>query len=137
MCSSELRDLTASQRFGPGWYWRDLVAARTVLAPIPVDRGLPAMTPDGRRVGFVGGLGSGTCSIWDSQKGALVFTSTILTLATAVGISRDGNRLAMATTTGLFTGDAKTGKTVRASSKGCPSHPGLRFSQDGRFLAYA
>ena len=92
------------------------------------------MTPDGRFIAY-SAAGNVVC-VWDSQVGAPVSTNAA-GAASCVAISPDGNRLAHASATSLIVADlvANTNWTIANGFSG--SHPGLRFSADGQFLAYA
>ena len=100
-----------------------------------------AMTPDGRFVAFVDMVGgsSGKLYVWASGTGSRVYTNSYISL-TSVAISPDGNRIAYwagSSSMTLFATDlaARTNWTIGSYS--FPVRPGLRFSGDNRFLAYA
>ena len=93
-----------------------------------------AMTPDGRLVAFRGQIGG--VYVWDSQTATRIYANAV-GIVSSVAISPDGNRLACAAGASLTTVDwaANTNWVIASGLSG--SHPGLRFSGDGRFLAYA
>jgi hypothetical protein len=97
-----------------------------------------AMTPDGRFIAFAGPLtGSVTkLYLWDSQVIQLVYTNAASGISN-VAVSSDGNRIAYATAGTLYLVDraGNTTRTIGPVASG--SHSRLRFSGDGRFLAYA
>ena len=97
-----------------------------------------SMTPDGRFVAFSGNTGSTPyLYVWDSQLAGLVYTNAVRGILN-VAVSPDGNRIAYATQGGmLYAMDraANTNWTIGPVASG--AHSGLRFSGDGRFLAYA
>src|SRR5262249_18331350 len=96
-----------------------------------------SMTPDGRYVAFfVIPLGIGLV-IWDSQSATTVATGFVDSGAFAVSISPDGNRIAYASPSGIYGVDRAANTRVRIASGLPGSYPGLQFSSDGRFLAYA
>jgi Tol biopolymer transport system component len=93
-----------------------------------------AMTPDGRFVAFRGQTGN--VYVWDSHTATRIYTNAVA-FASYVAMSPDGNRLVCAVSGGLSLVDrvAATNWLLAAVISG--SHPGLRFSSDGRYLAYA
>jgi len=99
-----------------------------------------AMTPDGRFVVYAGIL-SGTTTelyVWDTLAAARIYTNSVS--QTAVSISPDGRRLAYLTGSSpgsLNVADLSINSNWVASAGGFASHPGLRFSGDGRYLVYA
>lgn len=106
-----------------------------------------SMTPDGQSVAFIGtaaGVLAGTqLYVWNSQLTARTYTnSATFSSATfpVVAISPNGQKLAYLANSplNLFAVDlvAKTVVTLNPSGTFL-SHAGLRFSNDGRFLAYA
>jgi len=96
-----------------------------------------SMTPDGRFVAF-SGVVSGSAAklyVWDSQLAGLVYTNAVSGIVNLV-VSSNGNRIAYTTGVTLYAVDraAKTNWTIGPLAS--TSHPGLRFSGDGRYLAY-
>lgn len=93
-----------------------------------------AMTPDGGFVAFAGQTGS--AYVWDSQSASRVYTNTS-SVVSNIAISPQGNRLVYVAAAGLSAADriAKTNRLIAPGLSG--SRPGLRFSGDERFLAYA
>ena len=102
-----------------------------------------SMTPDGRRVAFVDGNGSpaGKLYVWDSSQQRRIYTNSAAGLS-FISISPDGNHLAYWTgssgVTNLFVADLAASTTTSVISAVSPnSRTGLRFSSDGRFLAFS
>jgi Tol biopolymer transport system component len=97
-----------------------------------------AMTSDGRWVAFVGALGtlSTNLYVWDAQSATRVYTNTV-SGASMVTISRDGNRLAYATSSLLYVVDRRTNTTWSVGPMAPSCRIGMAFSADGRFLTYA
>ncbi len=75
-------------------------------------------------------------NVWSSQSASLVY-SNALSGITNLAISPSGNRVAYATSTTLSALDWVSGTTwtIGDWASNC-SHPGFRFSSDGRFLVY-
>jgi Tol biopolymer transport system component len=98
-----------------------------------------AMTRDGRFVVFAGVLGGTTSKLylWDQQSVSLVYTnatSGIVNLA----ISPDGSRIVYAAPlSGLVALDRAANTNLLLASSVPAHHAGLRFSSNGRYLAYA
>jgi hypothetical protein len=108
-----------------------------------------AMTPDGHFVAFGETTPSGyfpaeTIYVWDSQQAKQVASHAVAAGAVeTLAISPDGNRIASiavsrSLTISLSIWD-RASNTVYSVASGYDiySHPGLRFSADGRFLTYA
>jgi Tol biopolymer transport system component len=99
-----------------------------------------AMTPDGRFVAFVGRVGTGGTNlyVWDSQSASRNYTNSVTSPAT-VSISPDGQRVALLGGNPLSLSIVDlASSSIRVVSAGTfLSRPGLRFSANGRFLAYA
>ena len=101
-----------------------------------------SMTPDGRFVAFCGGISGSTAKlyVWDSQLAELVYTNAVSGIV-SLALSTNGNRIAYYNTGGLSPAlsavdrAANTRWTIGPVTSGARS--GLRFSGDGRFLAYA
>ena len=101
-----------------------------------------SMTPDGRFVAFCGGISGSTAKlyVWDSQLAELVYTNAVSGIV-SLALSTNGNRIAYYNTGGLSPAlsavdrVANTRWTIGPVTSGARS--GLRFSSDGRFLAYA
>jgi len=105
-----------------------------------------SMTPDGQFVAFIGIVNtfSGTqLYVWNSQLRARTYTnSATFSSATypVVAISPNGQKLAYLANSplNLFAVDLVSKTVVTLNPSGTFfSHAGLRFSNDGRFLAYA
>jgi hypothetical protein len=95
------------------------------------------MTRDGRFIAFTS---SGIIYVWNTQLASRVATNSILSGILNVAISPDGNRIACfsgSSTITLLVWD-RAANLVSTIASGIPgSHPGLKFSADARFLAYA
>jgi Tol biopolymer transport system component len=102
---------------------------------IPLDT---TMTPDGRWVAFVTGLSR--FYVWDAQSGLRVYTNSGAA-STRVALSPDGRWLAFATNAGsvggLYLRDLAFGTNRTVSGMIPSSRSTLRFSADGRYLAYS
>jgi len=100
---------------------------------------LANMTPDGRFVVYAGMLsGTARLYVWDTLAAARIYTN--LVSPTAVSISPDGRRLAYllaGSPASLNLADLSINSNWVASAGTFTSHPGLRFSGDGRWLVYA
>ncbi|MGC9941775.1 MAG: hypothetical protein ABSE48_08055, partial [Verrucomicrobiota bacterium] len=99
-----------------------------------------AMTCDGRFVAFAGASG-GTVYVWDSQQAQQIANQAVSGNVQALAISSDGNRIASmagSNPVSISIWD-RASNTVSSVGSGyiIYSHPGLRFSADGRFLTYA
>jgi hypothetical protein len=100
-----------------------------------------AMTPDGHFVAFAN-ASSSTIYVWDSQQAKPIASRAASGgVARVLAISPDGNRIASmggSNSVSVSIWD-RASNTVSAVSSGYVtlSHPGLRFSADGRFLTYA
>jgi hypothetical protein len=97
-----------------------------------------AMTPDGHFVVYGGILSGTTVSlyVWDTLAAARIYTNAAS--PTAVSISPDGRRLAyFGSQTLLNVADLSINSNWVVSAGTFTSHPGLRFSGDGRWLVYA
>jgi WD40-like Beta Propeller Repeat len=103
---------------------------------------LAAMTPDGRFIVYAGIL-SGTIArlyVWDTLAATQIYTNLTSVPPTAVSISPDGQRLAYlsaGSSGNLNVVDLSINSNWVASAGTFTSHPGLRFSGDGRWLVYA
>jgi Periplasmic component of the Tol biopolymer transport system len=119
-------------------YFRDLQAGTTIALTTNSSSGgsSASMTPDARFIAFTVLKASPGLYVYDTQLGQRIFTNSI-TGPTSVSISPDGSRLAYATASQLWVTDlaAQTNGLIGAGLG--TLHPGLRFSGDGRFLAYA
>lgn len=95
---------------------------------------VPVMTPDGRFVAYGGQTGS--VFVWDSETASRVHTNSATGLS-SLAISPTGKCLVYISSSGLSANDrmANTNWVIATGLFG--SHPGLRFSSDERFLAYA
>ena len=101
-----------------------------------------AMTPDGHFVAFATASSTATIYVWDAQQAEVVSSQAGTSGAVQlVAISPDGNRIASLAGSSSLTLSIwdRAANTVSAVSSGyfIYSHPGLRFSADGRFLTYA
>ena len=113
-------------------FLRDLQSTNIALTTAGLNGS--AMTPDGHFVVFAGG---GALKVWKTQPAGLIYSNNISGI-TNVAISPTGNRIAYWTGTSFLATDLPGGATRTVISNSSPaSHPGLRFSADGRFLAFA
>jgi hypothetical protein len=97
------------------------------------------MTPDGRFVAFSGiavPLPSTCLCVWDSQLARLVYTNALITGISNVALSPDGNRIAYATGAALCVVDRAASTTRTIATNAFSARTRMRFSGDGRFLAY-
>ena len=135
-------------------FWRDMQAAST-RALTTNSGSVPyaaSMTPDGHFVAVVSGFNppnpapTGTLFVWDSQSITTVFTTNFTSNIGYVAISRDGKRVAYGYGTAPLPSiisvvdlNVPTNRVIASTSLSNPqtARPGLRFSADGRFLAYA
>lgn len=94
---------------------------------------IAALSADGRFVAISGQTGS--VYVWDSQTATRIHTNSASGVS-SLAISPSGSWLVYISTTGLSAADwvAHTNWVIANGLSG--SHPGLRFSSDGRFLAY-
>ena len=105
-------------------------------------QGCAAMTPDGHFIAYILAGSASTIYVWDAQQGKQV-SSHAATAGGAelVAISPDGNRIASIAGSSPRTLSIwdRGSNTVYSVGSGyiVYSHPGLRFSADGRFLTYA
>jgi Tol biopolymer transport system component len=121
-----LRDLQLGTNYA-------LTHATSSSTPLPIS----SMTADGRFIAF-SGLASGPATalyVWDSQLARLVYTNAVTGISN-VAVSADGNRIAYATSTTLYEVDRAASITRTIGPVASGSHSRLRFSGDGRFLAY-
>jgi Tol biopolymer transport system component len=105
-----------------------------------------AMTSDGHFVAFIGtvtGTSGTELYVWNSQSAARTYTNTSTFSSTTfpvVSISPNGQKLAFyAANLVLYAVDLVTNKvlTLYTNTLIFPSHSGLQFSADGRFLVHA
>jgi Tol biopolymer transport system component len=122
-------------------FLRDLqFGTNYALTSTPLTSGSPvgSMTADGRFVAFSGIIPGNAAQLylWDSELAGLVYTNAVSGIL-KVTASPDGNRIAYIAGSTLYAVDraANTNWTIGPVVSG--SHSGLRFSGDGRFLAYA
>jgi hypothetical protein len=74
--------------------------------------------------------------LFDTQAGGFVFTNSASGI-TAVSVSPDGNRLAYVSNSALWVMDRAANTTLQVAAFFSARRPGLKFSADGRYLAYA
>jgi Tol biopolymer transport system component len=118
-------------------FYRNLQAARTIaLTTFGVHTA--AMTPDGRRVAFVGAFGDLQTNlyVWDAELETRVYTNQTRGIV-RVAISPEGGRLAYATNGQLFVADLTANTNWPVGGITPDFRSGLRFSADGRFLTFA
>ncbi|MGA9777271.1 MAG: hypothetical protein WBS33_03265 [Verrucomicrobiia bacterium] len=162
MFQSPAQNLAAGSYGSPGsgvtnLFLRDMQSNVTYVLTLgynlnngPVDPGFTsaAMTPDGHYVAFTGTVYTNdniynSVYVWDSYQAKLIYNTNTTSYPVAqVSISPNGQRLAYTTSpywpSSLFIADlvAPTNNNVVASGS-FPSQPGLSFSSDGRYLAFA
>lgn len=91
------------------------------------------MTPDGRFVAF-GGRYTGVI-VWDAQTATMVYSNRSA-VATAIAISADGNHIIYDDGV-IFVIDRAAQTSQQLGAIAPTSHPGLRFSPDGRYVVYS
>jgi Tol biopolymer transport system component len=131
----------ASGSFTTGYenlYVRDLqLGTNYALTQTTSGSPVSSMTPDGRFIAFSGIIPGNAAKlyVWDSQLAGLVYTNAVSGIV-KLAISSDGNRIAYTQGLMLYTADraANTNWTIGQIIAGACS--GMRFSGDGRFLAY-
>lgn len=138
--SSDARNLVTATSTGINLYQRDMQTGITVALTLG---GITSWspTPDGSRVAFIGLLGtSGTAQIyvWNTATASRIYTNSI-SLPVGVTISPNGLRLAYLANSGatLYTSHLASNTTATVSSGTFSGRAGLKFSDDGRYLAYA
>src|SRR6185369_2157652 len=130
-------------------FWRDL-GGNVTHALTTNGVTTASMTPDGGLVAFVTGSTRGIFStvladrlyVWDAQSGTIIYS--VLGTTGAFGplaISPDGQRLIYVTnnSTGpkqLVAVDRTANTNWVISSQPAASNPGLRFTANGRYVAY-
>src|SRR6266542_4122454 len=118
-------------------FWRDLQSGTTyALSTAGVSPA--AMTPDGRFVAFGASSVSGLY-VWDAQTGTTLSTNATSGAITSVAISPDGTRLVYSSGSPamLYALDRSANTNWVVGPLASIFHTGLRFSGDGRFLAYS
>jgi Tol biopolymer transport system component len=98
-----------------------------------------SMTPDGRFVAFADAAGAvgGRIYVWDSSAGARVETNFLGQTISALALSSDGSRIACFIGSNTLAAVDRLAGTNGSINTAYPGpRPGLRFSDDGRFLAY-
>jgi hypothetical protein len=98
-----------------------------------------SMTPDGSMVAFSGeipGTSVNKIYVWNSQTGARIYTNSA-SGASCVAISPNGQWITYATNGSLYGVNLASGAGWLIGPSTTSSHPGLQFSRDSRFLAYA
>ena len=115
-------------------FLRDLQAG-TTYALTTTGAGSAVMTRDGRYVAFGGQ--SVNVYVWDSQAAATTYTIAVTPAASGFGISPDGNRVAYTVAGQLHAADRSLNTNWLIGPALSGLHAGLRFSGDGRWLAFA
>jgi Tol biopolymer transport system component len=92
-----------------------------------------ASTPDGRFVAF--GPTGGNLFVWDAFSSAVIWTNATGSIQ-YLALSPDASHLAYGVSTGFVALDRTAGTTQVIGPALTGSHTTLRFSADGRFLAY-
>jgi Tol biopolymer transport system component len=119
---------------GENFYLRDLQLG-TNYALTTTGKAIQSaeITPDGRFLAFAS---STALSVWGTEAGAVVFTTNISTISGLIGVSPDGNRVAFNSNSNLWIRDIPSGSNYLVAATAACTHPGLRFSGDGRWLTY-
>jgi Tol biopolymer transport system component len=122
-------------------FLRDLQTS-TTYALTTAGVAFASMTPDGRFVALVDAAGASTGKIylWGTFPAARVATNSTSAGILAISISPDGNRIACFAGSGTPSLSVldQAASTSWVAGTGFPGlHTGLRFSANGRFLAYA
>lgn len=131
-------DSTAS--FSINLYQRDMQTGITRALTLG-GAGSWSQTPDGSRIAFIGSLGtSGSAMqiyVWNTTTASRIHTNAIQS-PRSVAISPNGLRLAYIDTSGttLYTTHLISNTTATVSAVTLPNY-WIKFSQDGRYLAYA
>lgn len=138
---SDARNLVTVTTTGINLYQRDMQTGITRALTLG-GVGTWAPTPDGSRIAFIGLLGTSgpfmQMYVWNTTTASRIYTNAIQTLR-AVAISPNGLRLAYIDSSGsttLYTTHLISNTTATVSSGTFPSY-WIKFSQDGRYLAYA
>jgi len=96
-----------------------------------------SMTPDGQNVAFITVAGGNTILyVWNSPAAAMIYTNTSSGL-TNVSISPDAHWVVYAAGGALFAQDLIASTNTQIAAGSLSPRAGLKFSSDGRFLAYA
>ena len=137
---SKANNLTAGSFSGTdNLFLRDLQSG-TNYALTKTGQACATMTRDGHFVAFASTSG-GTIYVWDSQQAKQVASHSTSGSVQILAISPDGNRIASVAGSNPFSISIwdRASNTVYSVSSGyiIYSHPGLRFSANGRFLTYA
>ncbi len=96
-------------------------------------------TPDGRLVAFTdsAGASAGKIYLWDSLAGTRVETNSLGLVVSSLALSPDATRIVCFCSNRVSSID-RVAKTNGVIGTGLPnSRSGLRFSADGRFVAYS
>jgi Tol biopolymer transport system component len=99
-----------------------------------------SMTLDGSLVAFadIAGAAAGKIYVWDSLAGARIETNSTVGGISTVSISPNGARITCFTGSGTLAVLDRVARTNGVVGSCFPAaRPGLRFSADGRLLAYA
>ena len=122
-------------------FLRDLQAG-TTLALTTTGLGWSSTSSDGRFIAVVviSPTGSQMLFVWDAQAAGSVYTNSATQMSVA-GVGPGANRIAYFDGNGLgaqlFVVDRLANTNGAIASRIPAIRPGLRFSADGRFLAYA
>jgi Tol biopolymer transport system component len=133
---SKATNLAPGSFSGENLFQRDLQSATT--RALTTNGVLPAasMTPDGRYVAFVSLLVYPGLYIWDARTATRIYANTTIS-STPISLSPDARRLFYTTPTGLYVADRVANTNGQITANHLAGRPGMRFSADGRFLAYA
>jgi Tol biopolymer transport system component len=130
-------DLTPGMTVRTNHYLRDLQTATTrALTTNSAKSSVASMTPDGHYIALGFSAGTPGLSLFDAQAGGYVYSNSV-TGITAVSVSPDGNRLGYAMSNVLWLVDRSANTTRQIAAFFSAKRPGLKFSADGRYFAYA
>jgi hypothetical protein len=94
-------------------------------------------TPDGRFTVFSARYPANIV-VWDAQTAPTVYSNSILSgLPSAMAISADGNHIIYDDGASIFVMDRAAQTSQQLGALAPTSHPGLRFSSDGRYVVYS
>jgi Tol biopolymer transport system component len=97
-----------------------------------------AMTPDAHFVAYGRGYPTPTgFVVWDAFATKPVYTNNAVAAVSSISVSPDGNRIVYVVSSGFYGYDRAANSNWLVSASILPSHAGLQFTADSRFLVYA
>jgi hypothetical protein len=94
-------------------------------------------TPDGRFIAFSRRVFGGIF-VWDAQTATTVYSNAAsISPPSAMAISADGNHIIYGNGLSAFVFDRAAQTSQQLAVTAPTSHPGLRFSSDGRYVVYS